>query len=203
MMTGWAKHANVGAWSTHMSFRAFVLEHWCRAYSVTRRPGWSVWFGGGKNGLRRVRHGAPGLVRSACAAGARSALWAVSDLPGAGSSAPVLPSLLCGEARAAGVSARKRAAYAAICTLRGQALSQQHDQGCGQRAAPGLANGQAAGEGLYARADRAQWQAAAEHHRHRRGLGARGSRLPHRGQRPGTTPADLVWRCRPQRAQHG
>ena len=48
MMTGWVRHANVGAWSTHTPFRAFVLEHWCRAYSVIRRPGWSVWFGGGK-----------------------------------------------------------------------------------------------------------------------------------------------------------
>src|SRR6185437_2454875 len=100
MMAGCQEPANHVVWSMHTPSLAFVPEPQCRDCSVIRSRGWSPWFGGEKNDLRRMWHGSPRLVRPYAAASSGSALRAVPDLPGSGSAAGRLPSVRQGEAGA-------------------------------------------------------------------------------------------------------
>jgi len=178
--------------------RAFVQgmfgDAWARIVTLDRR---------GKNGLWGVRDSAPELLRPGAPTSAGSAVRSVSDLAGSGNPPSRLPYVPCGEAGAAGVSARARTIHAPLCPLRRSALCQRDDQGRGQGTAAGVGCGQGARQAIHARATRARRQAEPSDHRDRRDLGAQGARLSHRGQRFGAAATDLVRWEGPQGGEHG
>ena len=63
MMAGCQESAQRVVWSMHTPSPAFVPAPQCRDCSVIRTRGWSPWFDGEENDLRRMWHGSPGLVR--------------------------------------------------------------------------------------------------------------------------------------------
>ena len=77
------------------------------------------------------------------------------------------------------------------------------DPGCGARTSPRLEDGQGAGNGVHARATATGRDARPEGDRHRRTLHRQGAQLPHRRERSGPRPADLVRRHGPLREEHG
>ena len=196
MMAGCQELANRVVWSMHTPSPAFVPEPLCKVCSVIRTRGWSPWFVGEKNDLRRMWHGSPRLVRPYAATGSGPALRPVPDLPGPGSAAGRLPSVREGEARAAGVPAGERAAHRALCPLCRAPLPHRHDQGHRQGDESRLADGQAPGGALHADAARTRPQAQSPGAGDRRDLHPQGSRLSHCGQRPASAATDLVRRGR-------
>src|SRR5208283_2735506 len=88
-------------------------------------------------------------------------------LPRVGGASGRLPAVWRGEARAAGLPGRERAAHEAVRPVRGTTVSKWHDPRRRRGVAPGLADGQAAGDGLHARTDPACRNPGAEGHWHR------------------------------------
>ena len=156
MMCGWPNQSNAAGWRTHIPFPAFARCNVSKGCSVIRMRGSSPWFAGEKNDLRHLRDGASQLVRPNAAAGAGFVLRRSPHLPRLGGSSGRLPPVWRGEARAAGVPGRERAPHEALCLVRGPALPHGTIQRRCRGAAPGLADGQGAGQGLHARTDPAR-----------------------------------------------
>src|SRR4051812_50087104 len=93
MMAGCPSHASPAGWRTHTRFPASNPTRTYRESSVIRRRGSLLWFGGQKNNLRHVWHGALDLVRPPTTTRPGPAVWGLSNLsePGgaAGLVAPV------------------------------------------------------------------------------------------------------------------
>ena len=164
MMCGWPNQSNAADWRTHIPFRAFARCNVSTGCSVIRVRGSSLWFDGEKNDLWHLRYGASQLVRPKATAGTGFALRRSPHLPRVGGASGRLPAVWRGEARAAGFSGRERAAHEALRLVRGPALSQWHDPRRRRGAAPGLADGQAIGDGLHARTDPACRDPGSEGH---------------------------------------
>src|ERR1700730_3320165 len=192
MMDGCPNHAKSVVLPMHIGSLAFVPYRRSTGSLVTRMRGSSVLYVGEKNGLCNLRDGPLGLVRSATTAGTRSVLREPSHLPRSGGAPCSLPSVRHREGRAVGEFSAKCAPHRALCPLRWAALSQRHDQGRGRGVESGLAHGQATREAIHARAAEAIRQASPESDWYRRDLGAQGARVPHRRERPGEAPTDLV-----------
>src|ERR1019366_9633181 len=150
MMCGWPNQSNAADWRTRIPFQAFARCNVSKGCSVIRVRGSSPWFDGEKNDLR---HGASELVRPKTSAGTGLVLRRSPHLPPLGGASGRLPAVWRGEARAAGFSGRERAAHEALRPVRGTPVSKWHDPRRCRGAAPGLADGQAAGDGLHARTD--------------------------------------------------
>src|SRR5262249_59453181 len=99
MMFSWLPQRSKSVFWTHTDLSAFVRSHISKGSSVIRRHESLRSCGAQKNGLRRVRTNALGLVRSQPTASARSVLRGVSDLPRVRGSAGVLAGLCRGVAR--------------------------------------------------------------------------------------------------------
>ena len=148
-------HASESGYSTHIASLDFAPRNSSKAFLVTRRRASSPSSGAQKNGVRRLRSGASGLVRPQAAPRARSALRRHADLPRFRSASRALPELRRGEARAARLAGRQPALHQALRHLRGAALPGILDQGRRPRTAPGLEDGQGPREAVHARATRA------------------------------------------------
>ena len=166
MMCGCQNQSNAADWRTHIRSRAFVHSNASKGCLVTRKLGSSPWFAGEKNGLRQLRYGTPRVVRPKGATSSGFALCRSPYLPRVGGASGRLPAVWCGEARAPGLPGRECAAHEAVCPVRGSTLPQWHDQGRRRGAESGLADGQAAGDGLHARTDSARRDPGSEGHRH-------------------------------------
>src|SRR5208337_2256658 len=127
MICGWPHHPNAADWRTHIPSLAFAPCNVSKDCSVSPALGSSLLCGGEKNDLRYLRHGASQLVRPQAPAGAGSVLRRSPHLPRSGGASGRLPALWLGEARAAGLSGRQRAAHEALCAVRGPTLSQWCD----------------------------------------------------------------------------
>src|ERR1039457_404251 len=164
MMYGWPNQSNAADWRMHIPFQAFAPCNVSKGCSVIRARGSLLSFGGEKNDLRHLRYGASWLVRPKATAGTGFVLRRSPHISRHGGASGRLPAVWRGEARAAGLSGRERAAHEALCPVRGPALSKWHDPRRRRGAAPGLADGQAAGDGLHARTDPARGDSRAESH---------------------------------------
>ena len=103
-------------WDTNR-FPALVQAPRCKGFSVIRRPALCTCIGGGKNGLRSLRHDRARVVRSQAALGAGFGVWRLSNLFGdRGASNRLLP-MLEGEARETGVARGQSVLQQAICLL--------------------------------------------------------------------------------------
>jgi hypothetical protein len=164
MMCGWPNSSNAVDWRTHIPFRAFALCNGSKDCSVIPARGLLPWCGGEKNDLRYLRCGVSQLVRPTAPASSGFVVRRSPHLPRPGGASGRLPAVWRGEARAAGLSGRERTAHEALCPVRGPALSHWHDPRRCRGAALGLADRQATGDGLHARADPARGNPRPEGH---------------------------------------
>ena len=143
------------------------------------------------------------LVRPQTTPSARPVMWRLPDLPGLGSPPCGVPDLQRGEAREAGLARRPPLLHQALCLLRRTALPSFDDPRCCGGDAPQLEDGQRAREAVHARAAPQARNARPQGGRHRRSVDQKGSHLPHRRQRSGASPTDLVRRQGPLGTEHG
>ena len=73
---------NIDNHGTPLASPAFVQAPRCKGFSVIRRPALCTCIGGGKNGLRSLRHDRARVVRSQAALGAGFGVWRLSNLFG-------------------------------------------------------------------------------------------------------------------------
>lgn len=163
-----------------------------RASSVTRRPASSTCAGGEKNGMRSVWAGRSVLVRPQDTPSSRPALRGHAGLPGGGDSSRRLQDVRQGKAGNLGLACGQSVLHQTLRLLRGTALPDHDDQGRGRGNPAGLENDQGPRRAVHAGAVASSRHACAEGSRDRRDLDPQGAHLPHRGQRLGTTTADLV-----------
>ena len=202
MIAACQRHDDRAGCGMRIAFPGSVRARPSRGSSAIPTRGSSPSPGGQKNGLWDLRPGAARVVRPQAPPGPRPRLRRPADLPRARGPAGGLPALWRGEAGAARLAGRQSLLHQALRLLRGPALSGRADPGRGRGAAPRLAHRQGAGEAVHARAAAAGRDARPAGDRHRRDLDREGAHLPHRRQRPGPAPADLVRRARtaPRRA---
>src|SRR3990172_2932885 len=194
---------NIDDCGTHIAFLAFGPATACGASLGIPKHGSWYCTAGEKNGLRPLWAGAPHLLRPQGAAGSGSVLWGHAHLPGRGDSPRPLPGLRDGKAGAPGVAGRQPVLHPTLPLCRGPAVPRLDSPGRGPGIPPELENRQGSGEAVHAGAAPAGRNSGAEGHRHRRGLHPQGAYLPHRGERPGAAPADLVRGPGPVRREHG
>ena len=173
------------------------------ASSVTRRPASFASSGGEKNGMRRLRTRPSRLVRPEDTPSPRPALRGHADLPGAGDSSRRVQEVRQGEAGEAGLAGGQSVLHQALRLLRGTALPDHDDQGRRRGNPAGLEDDQGPRRAVHAGAGATGGDACAEGGRDRRDLDPQGAHLPHRGQRLGTTTADLVRGQGPLGSEHG
>lgn len=202
-MHGWLPRRRRSVFWTHTGLRVSARWKRSRVFSVTRMRESSRSPGAQKNGLRGMRPCAVGLVRPTHAARARPAVRAVPDLPGVRGPARLVHALPSREARGAGLPVGQPVLHPALCLLRGSPLPQRDHRGGGQGAAPGLGPRQGARQTVHEGAAGQGRHTGSQAHRHRRDLDQEAPHLPHRGQRPGSGPADLVWRRGSLGGEHG
>jgi len=188
---------NTGASTTPIGSKLSAPPQRSKGSSAIPKPASSGWFGGGKNGVRRVRHGALRLLRPQGQTGAGSLLRRYAGVPRDPDPPGPLSDVRQGEAGNPRLSLRQPLLHEAVRLLRGKAMPRFQHQGRRQRTAARLAHGQGAGEAVPAGAASPGWDAGPHDHRHRRGLDPEGPPLPDRGERPGAAPADLVRRGGP------
>lgn len=128
--------------------------------------------GAQKNGLRSLRTGAEGVVRSADAAGSRPAERGVSDLSGTRSAARRMPQLWRREARTAGLPGGQSALHQTLCVLCRSPLPAGIDPRYRQGTRARLGDSQDAGDAVHAGSAYASRHARSASDRHRRDLGA-------------------------------
>lgn len=182
---------------------AFLIYGQAQGYeasSVTRRPASFASTGGEKN---RLRIRSARVVRPQDTPSPRPALRGHTDLPGAGDSPCPLYAVRHGEAGAPGVAGGQPVLHQALRLLCGTALPEYDDQRCRSGNPAELEDDQRPRCAVYARAGATGRDAGAEGGRNRRDLDPQGTYLPNRGQRLGTTAADLVWRPRPLGSEPG
>ena len=137
---------------TPIASPAFVQAPRCKGFSVIRRPALCTCIGGGKNGLRSLRHDQARVVRSQAALGAGFGVWRLSNLFGDRGASNRSLLMLEGEARETGVARGQSVLQQAICLLCGTALPGDDDQRRCSRNPLGLENHQRAGQTVHARA---------------------------------------------------
>jgi hypothetical protein len=167
-------------------------ERWLSLFSAVEKNSlWSVW--------SRSFH----LLRQAATLGPRSLLWRQTRLPRLPhSQGPVRP-VWHREKRGVGLACRQPVLHPALRFLRGPTLPRDHGQGGGGRSVPGLACGQGTRQAVHGRTSASDRMSCSPGHRHRRDRHCQGAQVPHRGQRPGASAADLVRRPGPFRSEPG
>jgi len=156
-----------------------------------------------KNDLRRLRADAPRLLRQTATKGPRTLLWRQTGLPCLGPAPGPVLTVRGREKRTLGLARRQPSLHQTLCLLRGPALSPNPDQGGGRGTLPRLARRQGVGQAIHAGATPPDRQTGAEGDRHRRDRRRQGTPIPHRGQRLGAGPSDLVRRQGSLRSQPG
>src|SRR6266851_3303257 len=159
--------------------------------------------GGEKNFVRSLWSALAPNLRSQAAPGARPLGGRHQNLSGDREQSGALPELRQSEAGEAGVALQQPLLHQALCVLCGPALSDLDDPRRRPRVAPGLEHRQGTRPAVHAGAAPKSRDASATGDRHRRGLDPQGAHLPHRGQRSGAAPADLVRRAGSLRSEHG
>jgi hypothetical protein len=183
---------NTAASMTPIGFRASIRIQPSEGSSATPRPASSVLRGGGKDSLRRLRHGSPELLRSQGPPRSGSLLRRHAGVPEDRGSAGAVPKVREGEAGVSGVPLRQPLLHEAVLLLRGPTMPLLQRQGHRQGTASRLAHGQGAGEAVHAGAAEANRHPGAQDHRDRRGIDPQGAHLPDHRKRPGPEAADLV-----------
>ena len=158
---------NIDVCGTRIGFQVLVPAQRFGAFSVIRRLGYSVYVGGEKNGLRRLRLYQARMVRSQTALGAGFGVWGLSNLLGDRGAPNRLPAVQEGEAREAGVACGQSVLQQAVCLFCRTALPGHDDQRRCSRNAPGLEDSQGVGEAVYEGAVAQSWNARTQSHRHR------------------------------------
>ena len=202
MILQWLLYANTSVFSTPTDSLVSVRRMRFAASSATRRRASSRSCGAQKNGLQGVWSSALWVVRPYDTTSAGSVLWQHARLFGTGSPACSLPMLRQGEARAPRLSCRQPVLHEAVCLVRRATLPKQHHQGCCRGTASGLADRQGTRQAIHGGTVGAGWHSRSEGYWYRRDLDSQGAHLPHRGERPDSAPADLVWRRRSFGSQH-
>src|SRR5712691_13024433 len=159
--------------------------------------------GGEKNSVWGLRSALAPNLRSQAAPGTRPLGGRHQNLSGDREPSGALPELRQSEAGEAGVALQQPLLHQALCVLCGPALSDLDDPRRRPRVAPGLEHRQGTRPAVHAGAAPKSRAASATRDRHRRGLDPQGAHLPHRGQRSGAAPADLVRRAGSLRSEHG
>ena len=193
---------NIDVCWTRIGFQVLGPAQQYEAFSVIRRLGYSVYVGGEKNGLRRLRLYQARMVRSQTALGAGFVVWRLSNLLGDRGTPNRLPAVQQGEAREAGEACGQSVLQQAVCLFCGTALPGHDDQRRGSRNPSGLEDDQGVRQAVHARAVTQDRNSGAQGHWNRRNFHTQGTHLSHRGQRSFASPADLVWWQGPLGTKH-
>lgn len=177
---------DITASTTRIGSPGFVPPPGSQASSVTPRPAASGLNAGGKNGVRRLRDGAPDILRPRDSPGSGPLLRRHTGVPGDPDPPGVVPDVREGEAGAARLPCRQPALHKAVCLLRGTTMPCWEHQGRGPRVSSGLAHGQGAGQAVHGGATGPCWHAGAQGDRNRRGVD------PHKGHTYRIVVSDLV-----------
>ena len=117
---------------------------------MTRRRGWSHWYGAQKNDLRRLWPCPERLVRPQTSTGTGSVLWRHPRLSTVRGSAHRLHAVRQGEDRDGSVSGEQPVLHRTVRLVRGRALPERVDPVGREGTSTGLADGEGAGDGLHA-----------------------------------------------------
>ncbi len=155
----------------------------------------------GKNPVWSLRSVLAPNLRSQAALGARPLGRRHQNLPGDREPSGAVPEWRQGEAGEAGMALRQLLFHQAPCLLRGPALSSRYHPGHGPRVHLDWKTVKELDKEYMREQLRRAGTPAPRAIGIERSRSARGAHLPHRGQRPGAAPSDLVRRAGPFRSE--
>lgn len=200
MISEWEKREDY--W-TNIGSPDFDRDLRYRGYLEIRRHGLSGLSGLKKNCMWLLRKDAPELLRQDGATNTGLIVWGCPDISGSGSQACSVQEVRKSEAGETSMVGEQSILHKAVFLLCREEVPKHDPQGCCKGTETGLAFSEDLGEGIHAGAASAQSGSSAACNWHRRNIFTKGTHLSDRGKRFRAGAADLVWRERPVRGEHG
>lgn len=190
-------------WWTNTGSLDFVRHP--RSRECLETGGYGLYRFGGikKNGVRDLRNGVSGFLRSKASKSTGFVVWPEPGLFGVGSAAGFMPRVREGETGEVGMAGRFSLLYETVCLFCGAEVPVDDDSGCRRRTAIGLEERQRIGQAVHAGAVAQDRDSGSTDRRHRRDFDKKGAHLPDCGQRFGAQASDLVWRSGPHGRESG